>query len=105
MLDSEEIRRRFPAFSPAPETVARFEPRAGFVCPEEIVRAHLDKAAAAGADLRFEEPVLSWEASGEGVMVETLEGSYEAGRLVISPGAWAPRLLTDLPLEVTRQVM
>lgn len=109
MLEAEEIRRRFPAFSPAPDTVALFERRAGFVRPEETVRAHLDGAVAAGAELRFEEPVLSWKAngSGEGVRVETPEGAYEAGRLVISPGAWAPRLLADLglPLEVTRQVM
>ncbi|HSL00117.1 MAG TPA: N-methyl-L-tryptophan oxidase [Rubrobacteraceae bacterium] len=107
MLEGEEIRRRFPAFSPTSEIVALFETRAGFVRPEETVRAHLDGAA--GADLRFEEPVLSWEAdgSGEGVRVETPEGIYEAGRIVISPGAWAPRLLADLglPLEVTRQVM
>ncbi len=107
MLEAGEIRRRFPAFSPDPETVALFETRAGFVRPEETVKAHLDRAASLGAELRFEEPVLSWEASGEGVRVETPGGSYEAGRLVVSPGAWAPRLLAELglPLEVTRQVM
>jgi sarcosine oxidase len=107
LLDAGEIRRRFPPFSPDPETVALYEERAGFVRPEETVKAHLDQADALGADLRFEEPVLSWEASGEGVRVETSEGSYEAERLVISPGAWAPQLLADLriPLEVERQVM
>ena len=107
MLDAGEIRRRFPAYAPGPETVALYEERAGFVRPEETVKAHLDRATALGADLRFEEPVLSWEASDSGVRVETPGGSYEAERLVISPGAWAPRLLADLglPLEVTRQVM
>ncbi len=107
MLDAGEIRRRFPAYAPDPETVALYEKKAGFVRPEETVRAHLDRAAALGADLRFEEPVLSWEATDGGVRVETPTASYEAERLVISPGAWAPRLLADLglPLEVTRQVM
>ncbi len=107
LLDAEELRRRFPPFSPDPETVALYEDKAGFVRPEETVKAHLDRANSLGADLRFEEPVLSWEASGEGVRVETPEGSYEAERLVISPGAWAPQLLADLriPLEVERQVM
>jgi sarcosine oxidase len=90
-----------------PETVALYEERAGFVRPEETVKAHLDRAASLGADLRFEEPMLSWEAPEGGVRVETPDGSYEAERLVISPGAWAPPLLADmdLPLEVTRQVM
>jgi sarcosine oxidase len=107
LLDAGEIRDRFPTFSPDPETVALYEEKAGFVRPEETVKAHLDRAVALGADLRFEEPVLSWEASGEGVRVETPEGSYEAERLVVTPGAWAPQLLADLglPLEVTRQVM
>ena len=107
VLDAGEIRRRFPAYAPDPETVALYEQRAGFVRPEETVRAHLDRAAALGADLRFEEPVVYWGATDGGVRVETPAASYEAERLVISPGAWAPRLLADLglPLEVTRQVM
>jgi sarcosine oxidase len=107
MLDAAEIRRRFPAYAPAPGTVALYEEKAGFVRPEETVKAHLDRASSSGADLRFGEPVLSWEASGDGVRVETPKSTYEAGRLVISPGAWAPQLLADLdlPLEVIRQVM
>jgi sarcosine oxidase len=107
LLDTGEIRGRFPAFSPDPDTVALYESRAGFVGPEETIKAHLDLARSSGADLRFEEPLLSWEASPSGVRVETPEGSYEAERLVISPGAWAPQLLADLdlPLEVTRQAM
>ncbi|HEV8225067.1 MAG TPA: N-methyl-L-tryptophan oxidase [Rubrobacteraceae bacterium] len=107
MLDAAEIRRSFPAYAPAPGTVALYEEKAGFVRPEETVKAHLDQASSSGADLRFGEPVLSWEASGDGVRVETPKSTYEAGRLVISPGAWAPQVLADLdlPLEVIRQVM
>ena len=107
LLDAEEICSRFSPFSPDPETVALYEEKAGFVRPEETVKAHLGRAASLGADLRFEEPVLSWKATGERVRVETRAGSYEAEQLVISPGAWAPQLLADLglPLEVTRQVM
>jgi sarcosine oxidase len=107
MLDAAEVRRRFPAYAPAPGTVALYEEKAGFVRPEETVKAHLDRASYSGADLRFGEPVLSWEASGAGVRVETPKSTYEAGRLVISPGAWASQLLADLdlPLEVIRQVM
>jgi sarcosine oxidase len=106
LLDADEIRRRFPPFSPNSETLALYEEKAGFVRPEETVKAHLDRAASLGADLRFEEPVLSWGVSS-GVGVETRAGFYEAERLVISPGAWAPQLLADLelPLEVERQVM
>ncbi len=47
------------------------------------------------------------DARGDRVLVTTARGSYEAGRLVIAPGAWAPQLLRDLqlPLVVERNVL
>jgi sarcosine oxidase len=107
VLDSAELKRRFPVFEPGPETVALFEKRAGFVRPERTVRAHLDRAASLGAELRFGERVVSWEATDSGVRVRTEGGVHEAGRLVVAAGAWAGELLSDLglPLEVTRQIL
>ena len=107
ILDSSELKRRYPIFEPGPETVALFEENAGFVRPEASVKAHLDRAASLGADLRFEEEILTWEPTESGVRVETASGTYEAERLVVSAGAWAPKLLAGLglPLEVTRQIL
>ncbi|MGH3148799.1 MAG: N-methyl-L-tryptophan oxidase [Rubrobacter sp.] len=107
ILDTPELKRRYPIFEPEPETVALYEERAGFVRPEASVKAHLDRAAALGAELRFEERVTSWEATSSGVRVETERDSYEAERLVVTAGAWAGELLTGLglPLEVTRQIL
>jgi sarcosine oxidase len=106
LLDAAEVRRRFPTLQPVDGEVALYEAIAGYVRPEASVSAHLELAARAGAELRFEEPVTSWEAN-DGVRVTTATGSYEAERLVICPGAWAPRLLDDLgvPFTVERQVM
>ena len=107
VLNATELKRRYPVFEPTPDTVALFEERAGFLRPESSVRAHLDRAASLGAELRFEEELLSWEPTESGVLVETASGTHEAGRLVVSAGAWAPKLLADLglPLEVTRQLL
>ena len=109
MLDAPEIKRRFPVFEPTSDTVALYEERAGFVRPETSISAHLELAARRGADLRFGQPILSWSAdsSGDRVTVETTEGTFEAERLVISAGSWAPELLSELelPLEVTRQIL
>ena len=107
ILDSPELKRRFPVFEPGPDAVAIFEKRAGFLRPERTVRAHLDRASSLGAELRFGERVLSWEATDAGVRVRTEGGVYEAGRLVVAAGAWAGELLSDLglPLEVTRQIL
>ncbi len=109
LLDSSELRRRFPVFAPDLDTVALYEERAGFVRPEASVQAHLDRARKLGAELRFEEPVVSWEASesGDRVRVRTAHGSYEAERLVISAGPWSPELLSEMniPLQVERLVL
>ncbi len=107
ILDAKELRRRFPPLRPDSNTIALYEKKAGFVRPEESVKAHLDRAQQLGATLRFEEPVLRWEPVQDRVRVTTAQGSYEAARLVISPGAWAPDILADLglPLEVERQIL
>jgi sarcosine oxidase len=108
VLDAAEIRRRFPTFAPAGGEVGVFEEVAGFVRPEATVAAHLEVAARAGADLHFTEPATSWTATpGGGVRVTTARAAYEAGRLVVCPGAWAPEVLADLgvPLTVERQIM
>ncbi|NSC24917.1 N-methyl-L-tryptophan oxidase [Streptomyces albus subsp. chlorinus] len=109
MLDAAQIRRRFPTLTPAPDEVALYEERAGFVRPEATVTAQLQLAQRAGADLRFEEPVTRWEVlpGGAGVRVHTADGVHTSGHLVICPGAWAPRLLADLGVGFTveRQVM
>lgn len=109
ILDAKEIHRKFPIFTPPEGTIALYEEKAGFVRPENSVLAHLLQAEKHGAELRFFEPVLQWEAhpSGEGVKVVTADGEYEAGRLIISPGAWAPNVLEDLGVNllIERQVM
>ncbi|GGZ09138.1 N-methyl-L-tryptophan oxidase [Streptomyces poonensis] len=107
LLDAGELRRRFPTLNPRDDEVALFEEKAGLVRPESMVAAHLELADRQGADLRFNEPMLRWEPYRDGVRVRTAENTYTAGQLVVCPGAWAPRLLTDLgvPFTVERQVM
>ena len=106
VLDRAAARARFPTFTPAPGEVAVFEERAGFVRPERSVATHLDLAARDGAELRFGQQVLAWTADAGGARVQTSDGVVTAGHLVVTPGAWAPRLLADLglPLRVERQV-
>ncbi|GIM91661.1 N-methyl-L-tryptophan oxidase [Paractinoplanes toevensis] len=106
ILDATEIRRRFPTLAPKPDEIALYEAKAGFVRPEATVAANLELAAKKGADLRFHEPMTSWEAVGDGVRVTTAKGSYTAGQLVITPGPWAPELLADLgvPFSIERLV-
>ena len=107
VLDSHEIRRRFPTLNAGPETVAVLEEQAGFVLPEKSVLAHLSRAERGGADLRFQERVLGWETTRSRVRVKTDQGKYDAGHLVLTAGAWTAQLLAslDLPLQVERQLL
>lgn len=109
ILGAAEIRKHYPSLSPQDEEIAFYEKRAGWVHPEETVRAHLDRAGAMGAELHFHEPVTKWEAkaNGDGVIVTTGQAEYYASRLVIAPGAWAPETLAalGLPLQVERQIL
>jgi sarcosine oxidase len=108
VLEAAEIRRRFPPFMPQPGEVALYEGRAGVLRPEVAIHAHLERARTGGADLRFDQRVVDWQAlpSG-GVEVRTLHDRHQAARLVLAVGAWASALfrLPDLPLEVERQVL
>lgn len=101
LLDAGEVSWRFPALTPPAGTVALYEREAGWVPPEAAVAAQLARAAAAGADLRFEEPVLSWAAGPAGVRVTTAAGTYDAGALVLAPGREAPELVPGLPVPLT----
>lgn len=107
VLDPAEVSRRFGTLRPAPDELGLYESCAGFVRPEQTVLAHLELAAAAGAQLHSGEEVLDWSAGPAGVRVRTSSATYTAGALVVSPGAWAPEVLADLglPLVVERQVM
>jgi sarcosine oxidase len=107
ILTPSGVHDRFPAFELAPNLVAVLDPRAGYLDPEACNRAHIDAARIAGADARFEEPVLEWGPDGEGVRVRTAAGSYTGNHLVLAGGAWAGSLARDLdlPLAVERQTV
>ncbi len=107
ILPTRELRDRFPLFNPMENMVGVWEPRAGILFPELAIQTHLELAARAGAEFRFNEPALSWKPDGGGVRVLTGKGGYSAGRLLFSAGAWMRPLLPDLnlPLSVERQVL
>jgi sarcosine oxidase len=105
VLTTPEVHRRFPAFELASNLVAVLDPRAGYLDPDACNAAHIAAAHRAGAEARFEEPVVEWTAEGGEVQVQTTLDSYRAKRLVLAAGAWTRGLAHDavLPLTVERQ--
>jgi len=95
-LTAREVVHRFPGFA-VPETMtAVFEQQAGYLTVEACVIAYANEAKKLGAELRSDETVMGWKVNGEGVTVTTNMETYDAARLIIAPGAWAPDLLGDI---------
>ncbi len=93
ILDAREIRRRWPQFAVRDDELGYFEPGAGFIRPEECIRAQLKLARAHGANIHTGEKVLRFEPGGSQVSLVTARGRYTAGRLIVCAGAWLPGLL------------
>ena len=106
LLDADESRRRFPAIQIDDDMQTLHEPLAGALFAQRCIAAHLELARRHGAELQFEERVTGWQHEGTGVTVTTDRGTYTAGRLVVSVGAWLPKLMPELhlPLVIERNV-
>lgn len=103
----DQVRERYPDLQLLPNETALFEPDGGVLDPEAAVRAHLKTAAAAGAELRFETAMRSWEANGDGIRIDLADGSkVSARKLVLSLGPWFKETLEGLgiPLQIQRNV-
>ena len=101
VLDSDEIRRRYPQFNVRDEERAFFEPSAGVLSPERCVALQLHLARELGAETRTDETVISIAASGSGVTIQTDQGRIDAGRVVLAAGAWLPGLAGGVVPRVT----
>lgn len=89
VLTGAEVNARHPGYRLPDDFAAVYQPDGGIVLSERAIVAHATMAMAAGAEIHAREQVLDWNPiAGGGVRVTTTRGSYEAGRLVLSPGAW-----------------
>jgi sarcosine oxidase len=101
-LTRSEIERRFPAFHLTDQHVGLWQPDGGFVASERAIYAHVGLAQSRGAEIRANEPVLGWEPTAHGgVKVTTARGTYTAGRLVLTSGAWMDTLNPALAPHLT----
>jgi len=108
VLSASELRRRFPQFNVRDDEVGYFEPGAGFVRPEECVRAQLALARRYGAQIRANETVRAFDASAQAVTVTTDRTTYVADRVIVAAGPWLPELLAPRWarwFKVSRQVV
>ena len=106
LMDQAEARRRHPQHRLLASEVALFERDAGVLRPEAAIRAAAARAVELGASLVTGRRVTELSFEEGGVAVRAGESVYRAGRAVVAPGAWLPKLLPQLglPLRIERQV-
>lgn len=100
MIAPEEIERRVPGFVAPASMVGFVDPGAGVLFPERIVEATHAAAIRHGAELRYDEPMISWRVDGTGVRVATARGDIVADRLVLATGAWMAESMRPLGVEL-----
>jgi sarcosine oxidase len=95
VLSADAVRARFPQFRLDGDELGYLEPGAGFLRPEACLSAQLALAESSGATIHTDERMLRLDTAGRGVTVCTTRGRYCAAKVVLSIGAWLPRLLDD----------
>jgi monomeric sarcosine oxidase len=104
-LDPAAVAKRFPTFQLNTLQHAFFAQENGFLRADRVLETLKLLAEAHGARRWHGCRVESIESTAEGVRVIAGEQTIEAGRVVITAGAWLDRLAEDLnwQLEVTRE--
>ena len=107
VLSRDALAERYPQFRLDPSMLAVWESDAGILYPEACIRAFLEGARAAGAELRYGEPAQEWSCGSEGVHVTSPRGRYRGAALVLAAGAGMSELVAALRphLRVERQVV
>src|SRR6185295_5533998 len=108
LLDTQQIRSRFPQFNLIGDEHGYYEPAMGFLRPEKAVAAQIALAEKVGAEVRTNERVLDLLPQSSEVRVRTAAGEYAAEQVVVSAGAWLPQLLgkeLSRDFAISRQVL
>jgi len=94
LLNTAELQHRYPQFRLRGDETGYFEPGAGLLRPEACIDAQLQLARKSGAQINHSETVdtISPQADGS-VEVRTDRARYSAAHVIVTAGAWIPKLL------------
>jgi len=107
VLESDELRERFPAYDLPESYQGVYQPDGGFLACERAVTTHVHQAHAHGGTVHAREPVRDVTIRESDVRVTTDRDAYTADNLVVTAGAWAATQLDLLEgaLAPQRRVM
>jgi sarcosine oxidase len=108
ILDHLELKTLFPAFQLGSSGKAYLEHEAGFLRPENAIRAQLELAQKNGAQLLFNSPVEELSRLGDSILIRTGEREIVAGKVLLSAGGWIRDFLAEAEkpkFKICRQVL
>ncbi len=109
ILDTDELRRRFPQFRLRGDEIGYFEPGAGFLRPEACIETQLILARQLRARVVNSETVVDCKPTQEDtVEVTTDANTYSAAKVIVTAGPWIQKLLGGSYanyFKIYRQVM
>lgn len=107
-LTPDEVTKRWP-LRLAPDETAVYQPDGGFLYADRAHAALLAAALEGGVELRERAPVSALSLDRGSVHLSLEDGKLVAGAVVVTAGAWAPRLLEtvgiDLAVVPTRETV
>lgn len=99
-LTSQEASKRFPQFRFDDDWKILYQPDSGLVAPSKTVKAQVRLAEQSGAKILANTPVHTVNVEKNSVEVKTAAGTFTAGKIVITAGAWAKWVLAPLGLDL-----
>lgn len=103
-LSSAGIQKRFSQFSNVEGFRGVFELGGGYLQVENTIKAYCTQAEKCGAELSFNERVITWKATNGKVEIKTDKHDYETEKVIFTAGPWTLQILSQLglPLQVRR---
>ncbi len=106
-LTADELRYRFPQFTPQEDISVLYQARTGLVNPNYGTASHIALARLYGATVLDRLPVLEVIPGNGEVSVLTAEGTFTCANLIVTAGAWTAELTarmgTPLPVRATQE--
>ena len=99
-LDAKSLMERWPGITVPDDYVACYDPNSGFLYSEECILAYKELCEKLGVTILENQPVLDLQITDKEVTVLTADTTFVARKAVVTAGAWIPKLLPDLELEI-----
>lgn len=106
-LSAKEVMERYPQWQLDPDMIGLYQEDSGLVDPRKANQAHIALARAHGATVLDETRVIGIKPVGDGVEVQTTQGTFSCRRLVVAAASWTNQVLehvgVQLPITVTQE--